>query len=496
MALTSKPLTSGSPIQLHRTLDRVLDEAVNTGALVLSGQKLKEYPTSIGDFRRLSTSSSSSVNDVGVDLSDIQSVDLSSNRLTEIPSSLCQCVRLESADFSGNVVRNVPSEIAALKFLRVLTLDRNLIFTLPPHLCRLRQLQILSVRSNKLVSIPDEISSLDQLQELDLSCNELDRLPTGIFGLVNLRRLNVRRNNLIELPEVPSLDGAGRSAASVSFLAASASTSGDGPFSSSPSRLVSLDVSSNRIQRLPLSLRHLKGTLQSLVLDHNPLDLPPAHVCKKGRLHVFKCLEKEFFKEKNKVEVIHSLYQPSTATTSNVTNNTKHVRKSNSFGSALNGSKSYKMPSVQERFQKQQMQLQQQQRDSSKNNQSNNKKPRSHTVANGNVFKEAAEQHRLLQQQQQHPPQQQQPQPHLAPHQKAGTRDSGYHGAMDAESCWPGVSSISTTPSSSSPGGEEDLASPTSSWTGGANSNQVSPRATEFMNLQRYMQGCICEVKL
>ena len=168
MALTSKSLTSGSPIQLHRTLDRVLDEAVNTGALVLSGQKLKEYPTSIGDFRRLSTSSSSSVNDVGVDLSDIQSVDLSSNRLTEIPSSLCQCVRLESADFSGNVVRNVPTEIAALKFLRVLTLDRNLIFTLPPHLCRLRQLQILSVRSNKLVSIPDEISSLDQLQELDL----------------------------------------------------------------------------------------------------------------------------------------------------------------------------------------------------------------------------------------------------------------------------------------------------------------------------------------
>ena len=419
MALT-KPL-SGSPMQLNRTLDRVLEEAQNSGALVLSGQKLKEYPSAIGEFP------------FQADLSDLQSVDLSANRLSEVPIGLCRCTRLESADFSGNAIRHVPAEIAALRFLRVLTLDRNLIITLPLQVCRLRQLQILSVRSNKLVSIPDEISALEQLQELDLSCNELDRLPSGIFGLVNLRRLNVRRNNLIELPEIPAAFEA------LVGGAAPPSTLSSGVLC----RLVSLDVSSNRIQRLPLSLRFLKDTLQSLSLDHNPLALPPAHVGKKGRLHVFKCLEKEFLKEKCKGEVMSSIYPPATAT--------KHVRKSNSFGSALNGSKSYKMPAAPERFQKQQQQP------PAKIN--GLKKPRSLTVANGNVFKDAAEQHRLLQQQP--------PPPHLAPPQKAGTRDSGYHGAVDAESCWPGVSPASTTPSSSSPGGlEEEAASPSAVWSG------------------------------
>ena len=170
------------------------------------------------------------------------------------------------------------------------------------------------VRGNKLVSVPDEITGLCQLQELDLSCNQLDRLPAGIFGLVNLRRLNVRRNNLIELPEVPTTTmstpgyGAGGGSPSAAAISSSSSHRINADLSSSSSRLVSLDVSSNRVQRLPLSLRHLKETLQTLVLDHNPLDLPPAHVCKRGRLHVFKALEKEFLKEKCKGEVINSFY--------------------------------------------------------------------------------------------------------------------------------------------------------------------------------------------
>ena len=161
MALTTPPCAGGvgggvggvggggsSSPQLHRSLERVLDEARTTGALVLAGRKLKEYPAAAAAGAIGSGLGSGATCAAGInDLSDLQSVDLSCNRLSEVPARLCgQCTRLESADFSGNCLRQIPPEIACLKFLRTLAMDRNLLFTLPPHVCRLKQLQILTVR--------------------------------------------------------------------------------------------------------------------------------------------------------------------------------------------------------------------------------------------------------------------------------------------------------------------------------------------------------------
>lgn len=56
--------------------------------------------------------------------------------------------------------------------------------------------------------------------------------------------------------------------------------------------LVRLDVSCNRIARVPLCFRHLRS-LQSLSLDNNPLQTPPAHVCSRGKYHIFKYLNME-----------------------------------------------------------------------------------------------------------------------------------------------------------------------------------------------------------
>ena len=64
----------------------------------------------------------------------------------------------------------------------------------------------------------------------------------------SLRALNVRRNLLVELPkELAQL------------------------------KLVSFDCSANRLSKLPLCFREMV-TLIDLVVDHNPLEVPPAHV--------------------------------------------------------------------------------------------------------------------------------------------------------------------------------------------------------------------------
>ena len=66
--------------------------------------------------------------------------------------------------------------------------------------------------------------------------------------MTSLRALNVRRNLLVELPkEIAQL------------------------------KLVNFDCSSNRLSKLPLCFREMISLID-LVVDHNPLEVPPAHV--------------------------------------------------------------------------------------------------------------------------------------------------------------------------------------------------------------------------
>ncbi|XP_062441050.1 leucine-rich repeat and calponin homology domain-containing protein 2 isoform X2 [Rhea pennata] len=137
--------------------------------------------------------------------------------------------------------------------------DRNLLSTLPKYLFDL-PLKVLVVSNNKLVSIPEEIGKLRDLMELDISCNELQVLPQQIGKLQSLRELNIRRNNLHMLPD----------------------ELGDLP-------LVKLDFSCNKITEIPICYRKLRH-LQVIVLDNNPMQIPPAQICLKGKVHIFKFL--------------------------------------------------------------------------------------------------------------------------------------------------------------------------------------------------------------
>ncbi|CDQ86601.1 unnamed protein product [Oncorhynchus mykiss] len=94
----------------------------------------------------------------------------------------------------------------------------------------------------------------------DVSCNGLQCLPVELGQLECLRDLNLRRNQLTTLPE---------------------------ELSELP--LVRLDVSCNHISHVPVCYRHLRQ-LQTIVLDNNPLQQPPAQICSKGKYHIFKFL--------------------------------------------------------------------------------------------------------------------------------------------------------------------------------------------------------------
>uniref|UniRef100_A0A452HMK4 Calponin-homology (CH) domain-containing protein n=1 Tax=Gopherus agassizii TaxID=38772 RepID=A0A452HMK4_9SAUR len=187
------------------------------------------------------------------------SSDLSKNRLTEVPMELCHFVSLETLNLYHNCIKIIPDAIVNLQMLTYLNLSRNQLSSLPACLCGL-PLKVLIASNNRLGSLPEEIGQLKQLMELDVSCNEITALPQQIGQLKSLRELNIRRNYLKVLPqeliELP---------------------------------LVKFDFSCNKVLVIPICFRKMLQ-LQVLLLENNPLQSPPAQICIKGKVHIFKYL--------------------------------------------------------------------------------------------------------------------------------------------------------------------------------------------------------------
>ncbi|NXX92655.1 LRCH1 protein, partial [Centropus bengalensis] len=185
--------------------------------------------------------------------------DLSKNRLTEVPMELCHFVSLETLNLYHNCIKIIPDAIVNLQMLTYLNLSRNQLSSLPACLCGL-PLKVLIASNNKLGSLPEEIGQLKQLMELDISCNEITALPQQIGQLKSLKELNVRRNYLEVLPqELVQLP------------------------------LVKFDFSCNKVLVIPICFRKMVQ-LQVLLLENNPLQSPPAQICTKGKVHIFKYL--------------------------------------------------------------------------------------------------------------------------------------------------------------------------------------------------------------
>ncbi|XP_046402366.1 leucine-rich repeat and calponin homology domain-containing protein-like isoform X2 [Ischnura elegans] len=244
--------------QLTRSLERILEDASLSGELKLSGRKLKEFPKTGGKYN----------------LNDTVVADLSKNRFSELPRDVTEFSSLERLDLYHNAIRSLPQSVVQLQTLTYLDLSRNQLTHLPGGLCSL-PLKVLRVANNKLSALPMDLPRLGPtLTELDADCNEIASLPPHMGQLISLRSLRLRRNLLSYLPvEITSL------------------------------RLVRLDVSENRISVLPVEMRKMT-TLVSLDLGDNPLVTPPACLCTRGRVHIFKYLEIQAMKDDKRKGVV------------------------------------------------------------------------------------------------------------------------------------------------------------------------------------------------
>ncbi|ELU02905.1 hypothetical protein CAPTEDRAFT_191186 [Capitella teleta] len=200
-------------------------------SLNLSSNKLTELPPEVGCL-------------VG-----LKYLYLRGNQLTTLPHSLCHLNNLQALDVQHNLFDEFPSCLPHMEGLQCLRIDSNSLTSIPAVIKSLYNLREFSIAFNQISHIPEEISQLRNLQVLLLSHNMLTHVPSNLGSLKHLVKLDVSYNKIFTLPS------------SIVWC----------------SRLNTLLANHNRLVKLPEKIGHL-FTLKEINIQCNRLSYLPASV--------------------------------------------------------------------------------------------------------------------------------------------------------------------------------------------------------------------------
>jgi hypothetical protein len=146
----------------------------------------------------------------------LEILNLSNNRLTDLPDWLPELKKLRILFCSNNPFRHVPeilgrcpaldmvgfkscqvitlSPVALPPQLRWLILTDNRLTTLPPELGRCSQLQKLMLSGNELTALPPELAACGNLELLRLAANQFEAFPDWLWNLPSLAWLALSGN--------------------------------------------------------------------------------------------------------------------------------------------------------------------------------------------------------------------------------------------------------------------------------------------------------------
>lgn len=116
---------------------------------------------------------------------------LSSNRLSKLPDSVGDLIKLESLFLDNNQLVELPDSITTLQKLGILELSRNQLTKLPERIGTLTSLTSLDLNHNQLNTLPESFGDLGLLESLSLERNKLTRLPASFWRLRNLAILHI-----------------------------------------------------------------------------------------------------------------------------------------------------------------------------------------------------------------------------------------------------------------------------------------------------------------
>ena len=179
-------------------LDRSLEE------LRVAGNRLARLPADFGRFRRLAVldASDNELSELPADLgavASLRAVDLSGNRVVDV-GAIVGLARCEELDLAANRITRLPDELHLLGSLVSLDVSRNRLTCLPDGLGLVPTLKHLRAAGNQIAELPATIGVCQLLATLVLSDNRLESLPPDLGRLRTVETFLVDGNRLTELP--------------------------------------------------------------------------------------------------------------------------------------------------------------------------------------------------------------------------------------------------------------------------------------------------------
>ena len=130
----------------------------------------------------------------------LEILDLSDNRLTELPDSICELKSLKIIFFERNNFVEFPTILKELPLLEMIGFKSNQIEIVPENAFPPR-LKWLILTNNKIKKIPKSIGNCSLLQKVTIAGNLIEEIPTEMANCVNLELLRIAANKLKVIPE-------------------------------------------------------------------------------------------------------------------------------------------------------------------------------------------------------------------------------------------------------------------------------------------------------
>jgi Leucine-rich repeat (LRR) protein len=94
---------------------------------------------------------------------------------------------LQTLNLSNNLLTSIPSELGLLQHLHMLRLNFNHLTSIPSELGLLQKLRHLYLHFNKLTSIPYELGNIKKLKYIDIGQNPITYIPDEIYKIPGIK---------------------------------------------------------------------------------------------------------------------------------------------------------------------------------------------------------------------------------------------------------------------------------------------------------------------
>ena len=260
-----------------------------------------------------------SIKEALVNPTTVKSLDLSDQKLTQLPNDIIKLINLEKIDIGSNPdldlvqafnilkqigslkilwltdgkIKAIPNNISQLKNLEEIWLDDNELTSFPEPVKQLKNLKYLKLFSNEIKNLsfkkeelpnlihidlcynkfetfPVQLSALSSLKRIIIWSNSISKIPTSIKRFRNIEEINLESNNLTSLPKQ---FGQLESIQKLSLRGNKLSDKSINPIYKLYN-LTDLDLQGNNITVLSNKIKNLKSLVRLSISDNPLTDLP------------------------------------------------------------------------------------------------------------------------------------------------------------------------------------------------------------------------------